>query len=48
MTTTEVFKAFSKRMLTDLGERIHEHTENFNKELKNTKKESVRTKEYNN
>ena len=38
MTTTKVFKAFSKRILTDLGEGIHEHNENFNIELENTKK----------
>ena len=37
MTTAKGFKAFSKRMLTDIGERIHEHTENFNKELEITK-----------
>ena len=35
-------------MLTELGKRIDEHSENFNKELENTPKEPVRAEEYNN
>ena len=35
-------------MLTELGKRIDEQTENFNKELENIKRKPVRTKEYNN
>ena len=39
-------------MLTELGKRIDEQRENFNKELENTKKkkkkEPVRTEKYNN
>lgn len=34
-------------MLTDLGKRIDEYSENFNKELENIKKELVKTEEYN-
>ena len=35
-------------MLTEIGKRIDEHSENFNKELENIfKKEPVRTEEYN-
>ena len=35
------------RMLTELGKRIDEHSENFNKELEYIKKEPVRSKEDN-
>ena len=31
------FKALETRMLTDLGKRIDQHSENFNKELENIK-----------
>ena len=42
------FKALIIWMLTELGKRIDEHSENFNKELENTPKEPVRAEEYNN
>ena len=42
------FKALVIRKLTELGKRIDEHSENFNKELENIRKELVRTEEYNN
>ena len=42
------FKDLVTRMLTELGKRINEHSENFNNELENIKKEPVRTEEYNN
>ena len=35
-------------MLTELGKRIEEHSENFNKGLEDIKKEPVRVEEYNN
>ena len=35
-------------MLTKLGRRMGEHSENFNKDLENIKKEPIRAKEYNN
>jgi len=35
-------------MLTELGKIIDEHSENFNKELKNILKEPVRPEEHNN
>ena len=35
-------------MLTELGKRIDEHSENFNKELENIQKEPIRTEEYSN
>ena len=31
-------------MLTELGKRIEEHSENFNKDLKNIKKEPIKDK----
>ena len=34
------FKALVVRMLTELGERIDEHSENFIKELENLKKKA--------
>ena len=36
----KVFKALVLRILTELGKRIDEHSENFNKELENIKKET--------
>ena len=42
------YKLIAIRMLTDLGRRIDENSENFNKELENVKKEPIRTEEYNN
>ena len=42
------FKTLVVRMITELGKRIDEHSENFNKELENIKKELGRTEEYNN
>ena len=44
----KVFKALVLRILTELGKRIDEHSENFNKELENIKKEPASTGEYNN
>ena len=42
------FKVLVIRMLTKLGKRIDEHSENFNKELENIQKEPIRTEEYSN
>ena len=42
------FKALVIRMSTELGEKVDEHGENFNKELESIKKEPVRTEEYKN
>ena len=42
------FKALVVRMLTELGKRIDEHSENFDEELENTENEPVRTELYNN
>ena len=42
------FKTLVVRMITELGKRTDEHSENFNKELENIKKELGRTEEYNN
>ena len=35
------FKAIVIRMLTDLGKRIQEHSENFNKELENQNRNEI-------
>ena len=35
------------KILTELGERIDEHSEIFNKELENIKKDLIRNKEFN-
>ena len=42
------FEALVIRLLTKLGKRLDEHSENFNKELENIKKEPVRTEECSN
>ena len=38
----EKFKTMALRLPTELGERIDEHSGNFNEELENRKKEPVR------
>ena len=38
------FQAMVLIMLTELGKRIEEHSENFNKDLKNIKKEPIKDK----
>ena len=35
-------------MLTKLRRRMEEHSENFNKEIENIRKEPIRAEEYNN
>lgn len=43
------FKAIIIRMITELGERINEHSKNVKKNaLGNMNKEQIKTKEYNN
>ena len=42
------FRIMIVKMIQDLGKRIKEHNENFNKELDNIKKEPIRAEEYNN
>ena len=39
------YKTVVIRMLTDLGRRMDEHSNNFNKELESIKKEPIRTEE---
>ena len=41
----EELKVMIIKMLTELGRRMDEHSENFNKELKKYKKESITAKE---
>ena len=41
------FEALIIRLLTELGKRIQENSENFNKELENIFKNPVRTEDYN-
>ena len=43
----KIVKAWAMKILTELGERIDEHSEIFNKELENIKKDLIRNKEFN-
>ena len=36
------------KILIEIRRRMVEHSENFNKEIENIKKETIRTEEYNN
>ena len=40
----KIVKAWAMKILTELGEKIDEYSENFNKELENIKKDLIRSK----
>ena len=40
----KIVKALAMKILTELGEKIDEYSENFNKELENIKKDLIRSK----
>ena len=44
----KIVKALAMKILTELGERIDEHSRNFSKKNRQCKKEPIRVEEYSN